>query len=65
MNNYLILGGDLRQIYLGRMLKQQGLPTVTSADLGRLNLSLEEAGLPSPKPVSRHRLRPLRKNACL
>ena len=43
MNNYLILGGDLRQIYLGRMLKQQGLPTVTSADLGRLNLSLEEA----------------------
>lgn len=43
MNNYLILGGDLRQIYLGRMLKQQGFPTVTSADLGRLNLSLEEA----------------------
>lgn len=43
MNNYLILGGDLRQIYLGRMLKQQGFSTVTSADLGRLNLSLEEA----------------------
>ena len=43
MNNYLILGGALRQLYQGRMLNQQGLPTVTSADLGRLNLSLEEA----------------------